>query len=93
MHGRDWVRVCPWVEEVTIDPVGGIVTPLDNGDAFKHSVADVFTDLCVPPLISVLYRVVVGVGWVVFEPVMKKRVIRWVIFFITVCLIGGSHPN
>jgi hypothetical protein len=76
MCGGDGVGVCLRVEEVTVDPTGRMVTALDGGDPFKHSVPDVFADLGASPLISVLYGIVVGVSWVVLEPVLKERVVR-----------------
>ncbi|SRR6266851_5166254 len=74
------------VEDFSVDPLSGIHTALDHGDAFIEDVADVGTGLGASKLIKVGDGVVVRVSQVIFCPVMLDDAVR--VFLIAVRVQG-----
>ncbi len=77
------------VEDLSIDPLGGLYTALDHGDTFVEDVVNVGAGLGVTLPVKVANWVVVGVADVVFCPValddavgvLLIAIIFWGIFY------------
>jgi len=74
------------MEDFSVDSLRGVYTSLDHGDTFVENVIDIGAGLGATLLVKIGDRVVVGIGDVVFCPVMLENAMG--VFLITVTFRG-----
>jgi len=81
-RGSSWAGM----EDFPVNPLGGVHTSLDYGDASIEDIADVGAGLGVTPLIEIADGIVVGIGDIIFCPVLLDNTVG--VFFIAIIFQG-----